>query len=70
MPIYEYRCSSCGVEFEKMIRFSEAEKSPVCPACQSQETMKKLSTFASFGNSSGGFDTSSASNCGSSGGFS
>ncbi|MGE5221673.1 MAG: FmdB family zinc ribbon protein [Omnitrophica WOR_2 bacterium] len=69
MPLYEYACSNCGAEFEKMVRFSEADRLPACPQCQSQETHKKISTIASYGISSGGGFTTSSS-CGSSGGFS
>jgi len=32
MPIYEYRCRSCGHQFEKLVRLSDT---PDCPACQS-----------------------------------
>ncbi|MBE0695394.1 MAG: zinc ribbon domain-containing protein [Anaerolineaceae bacterium] len=68
MPIYEYHCKSCNSTFEKMIRWSEADRSPVCPNCQAQDTQKKLSNFASIGNQSSGSATSSS--CGSSGRFS
>ncbi len=67
MPLYEYRCSQCGHQFEKMVRFSEANQSPVCPNCQSIDTQKQLSTFASLGGSSGS-SISSGSSCGSSSG--
>ncbi len=69
MPFYEYRCTECGAEFEKMLRFSEADQLPACPQCQSSQTRKKLSTVASF--SSG--DSSAASyggSCSPRGGFS
>lgn len=49
MPLYEYRCNDCGHHFEKMVPFSEANQRPQCPHCQSQETRKQLSTFASLG---------------------
>ena len=49
MPLYEYRCSDCGNEFEMMMRFSEADRRPECPACESLKTQKKLSAVASFG---------------------
>ena len=69
MPLYEYRCAECGHEFEMMLRFSEANKIPTCPRCESIKTNKKLSTVASFGSTdSGSFGASSS--CGSSGGFS
>jgi putative FmdB family regulatory protein len=69
MPIYEYQCSECGDEFEKMVRFSEADRNPACPACQSENTKKKISTFASLGSSFNGTNVSANSNCGSNGGF-
>ena len=43
MPIYEYRCSSCGNEFEKLVRASDT---PECPSCHGQKLDKKLSVFA------------------------
>jgi putative FmdB family regulatory protein len=70
MPLYEYECKECGSEFEKMVRFSEANQSQVCPTCQSQDTRKKISTIASRGISSAGISVSSGSSCGSRGGFS
>jgi putative FmdB family regulatory protein len=69
MPLYEYQCKACGEEFEKMMRFSEADQNPVCPSCQSPDTRKKISTIASRFNALGGA-TVSASSCGSRGGFS
>jgi putative FmdB family regulatory protein len=43
MPIYEYRCSSCGKEFEKLVRSTDT---PECPSCHGRELDKKLSVFA------------------------
>ena len=40
MPMYEYRCSKCGAEFEELVFGDEA---PACPACHAQETEKLLS---------------------------
>jgi putative FmdB family regulatory protein len=70
MPLYEYRCNTCGQAFEKMVRFSEMDRTPTCPNCQSFDTQKKLSTIVSFGASSSGTSGSSGGNCGSGGGFS
>lgn len=68
MPLYEYECKDCGSTFEKMVRFSEADQAPVCPSCESQNTKKKISVFASLGG--GGYNGGSGgSNCGSSGSF-
>ena len=32
MPLYEYRCKTCGHQFEKIQSFSAPEEK-VCPAC-------------------------------------
>jgi putative FmdB family regulatory protein len=67
MPLYEYICSDCGNEFEKMMRFDQAGERPPCPRCTGKETRKKLSLFSS-GSQAGG--VSSSGSCGSgSGGF-
>jgi len=68
MPIYEYRCLSCGKQFEKLMGFSDPNvNSPECPDCQSKNTQKRVSTISAFGNRDSSESTSS--NCGSSGGF-
>jgi putative FmdB family regulatory protein len=35
LPLYEYRCTSCGYSFEKIQSFS-AEPERVCPKCQGE----------------------------------
>jgi putative FmdB family regulatory protein len=71
MPLYEYHCNACSEDFEKMVRFSEADLSPACPECQSGDTKKKISAVASFSASLGSVSlSSSSSSCGSRGGFS
>lgn len=50
MPIYEYQCSSCGKEFEILVRGSSP--APQCPECSGTELRKKLSTFAAISVSS------------------
>ena len=68
MPIYEYHCTDCGHDFEKLVRFSDLNaNSPECPGCHSENTRKRLSTIAAF--SSGKTQSSSAASCGSSGAF-
>lgn len=68
MPLYEYHCSNCGSEFEKMVRFSETGQNQACPVCQSQDTRKKISSVTVFGGSKSA--SASASSCGTRGGFS
>lgn len=46
MPIYEYRCGSCGLEKEFLQKISDAPIT-VCPAC-GQSTMTKLISAAGF----------------------
>lgn len=46
MPIYEYRCSSCGVQKDVMQKMSDAELT-TCPAC-GQQTFSKQLTAAGF----------------------
>ena len=41
MPIYEYRCSSCGQEFEKLIKIDAP--SPPCSQCGSDDVTKLVS---------------------------
>ena len=42
MPIYEYRCRACDRAFEILVR-SAAQ--PACPACQSRDIERLLSSF-------------------------
>jgi putative FmdB family regulatory protein len=41
MPIYEYRCDDCGVEFEAIL----LQNSPpaVCPSCASEQLTQQIS---------------------------
>ncbi|MBI2216775.1 MAG: zinc ribbon domain-containing protein [Candidatus Rokubacteria bacterium] len=43
MPIYEYRCRTCGGDFEKYVAMSGA--AVACPSCASESVMRKLSVF-------------------------
>ena len=40
MPVYTYRCSSCGVQFEKQQSFSDQSLTR-CPEC-SKKTLQKV----------------------------
>ena len=53
MPIYEYKCLSCGHQFERLVRrsstpaaTSEAQSESACPSCQGQQLEQVLSLFA------------------------
>jgi len=40
MPIYEYICKACSMEFELLL-FSDDE--PQCPSCSSKDLVRKIS---------------------------
>lgn len=61
MPIFEYRCTDCGHDFEKLIYASTEVQ---CPECDSKTVTKKLSLFGMSGVDNPFAGTSSA-NCGS-----
>jgi putative FmdB family regulatory protein len=42
MPIYEYRCASCGHELEVLQKISEPPLT-LCPACHKSELVKRVS---------------------------
>jgi putative FmdB family regulatory protein len=54
MPLYEYRCQTCGKRFELLRRMQDAEKDLQCPQCRSLEVERMLSTFATGGCSPSG----------------
>ena len=53
MPIYEYRCSSCGFQKEYLRKVSDPLLS-VCPECK-QQTFGKMLTAAGFQLKGGGW---------------
>jgi len=61
MPIYEFKCSACGKEFEEII--TSKDNSISCPGCDSLDVNKLMSacSFKSEGGSSA--QTASASGC-------
>ncbi|HEV8438383.1 MAG TPA: zinc ribbon domain-containing protein [Methylomirabilota bacterium] len=40
MPIYEYSCRECGVEFEKLVG---ARVTVACPSCESSRVTRRIS---------------------------
>jgi putative FmdB family regulatory protein len=46
MPIYEYECTSCGKEFEVLVR--NASTKPECPGCSGSDLRKKMSVPAAI----------------------
>lgn len=56
MPIYEYRCNSCGHELEKLQRISEAPLTD-CPACSKAELRRLISPAGFRLKGSGWYET-------------
>jgi putative FmdB family regulatory protein len=46
MPIYEYRCSACGADFERLQRVSDA--TPACPTCGSRDEVARRVSLSAF----------------------
>ena len=53
MPIYEYRCRSCGYEFEEVQKFSDPSFEE-CPSCEQISAERKVS-ISSFHLKGGGW---------------
>lgn len=53
MPIYEYKCESCGHELEALQKISD-DPLKECPSCH-QETLKKKVSAAAFRLKGGGW---------------
>ena len=45
MPIYEYRCETCGEAFEVFVRSISRQINLICPKCGSKKVKKALSLF-------------------------
>jgi putative FmdB family regulatory protein len=46
VPLYEYRCATCGRRFEVLRRVGQGSEGVVCPECGQAEVEKQFSTFA------------------------
>ena len=58
MPLYEYRCTGCGHEFEVLIL--KASQPVACPSCAGAPVDRLLSMFAVSSESSRQSNTESA----------
>ena len=69
MPLYEFQCAKCDVEFEELVMSSRPDTlaQVTCPVCGSHKVNKKVSTIASSVKSAS-TSTSKSSNCAPSGG--
>ncbi len=56
MPVYTYRCESCGVQFERQQSFSEAPLK-ICPECRKKSLKKVISPVGVIFKGSGFYST-------------
>lgn len=61
MPLYEYRCESCGHTFEILRGLREKDEDVICPCCGQKRAERLMSAFSSAKGSS---SSSSLSSCG------
>ena len=52
MPIFDYHCTGCGLDFERLVR--SADERVECPECRSAKVSKQLSVVAAPRGRSGG----------------
>lgn len=63
MPVYEYKCTGCGHDFEKLVR---AHQAVACPKCLSEMLTRKFSVFGMCGvqkQTSSGCSTCNSGSC-------
>jgi putative FmdB family regulatory protein len=46
VPLYEYRCATCGRRFEVLQRVGQGSEGVACPECGLADVEKEFSTFA------------------------
>lgn len=46
MPIYEYQCRSCDIQFQAVIMRKEEEENLLCPECSGKKLKKLISRVA------------------------
>lgn len=74
MPIYEFRCPSCGHKFDKLCSLGENGDNISCPQCKTPKVQKLLSGFNAkslgknglstpMGGTGGGCGSCTSSNC-------
>jgi putative FmdB family regulatory protein len=56
MPVYTYRCESCGVQFEREQSFNDAPLK-ICPECRKKSLKKVISPVGVIFKGSGFYST-------------
>ncbi len=56
MPVYTYRCESCGIQFDRQQSFSDAPLK-ICPECRKKSLKKVISPVGIVFKGSGFYST-------------
>lgn len=56
MPIFDFKCSDCGHEFEKLVLRSDSP-APACKSCNADNVVKKVSAPGFRLSGSGWYET-------------
>lgn len=48
MPMYDYKCPKCGIEFERVVRHDERDTPQTCPDCGHEDVSRSMSKGTSF----------------------
>ncbi len=57
MPIYEFRCDSCGHKFDKLCPMGETGENINCPRCEAPKPQRLMSGFAAKSTGKNGLST-------------
>jgi putative FmdB family regulatory protein len=67
MPVYDYKCESCGNRFDELVSFSKSDSEIICPNCKKKNSKRMLSAPSISTNE---HSAAPANSCGAPGGFS
>ena len=63
MPIYEYKCASCGHRFDVLQRIGADGSDLTCPNCNTPKPEKMLSACANHGGGGASYAAPSGGGC-------
>ncbi|MFZ5649780.1 MAG: FmdB family zinc ribbon protein [Bacillota bacterium] len=63
MPIYEFKCASCGLRFENLCSLGETGEKLSCPRCGTAGPARVMSGFSAKGIEKGGPAASGGGGC-------
>lgn len=64
MPIFEYRCSDCGTQYDVLHKGAENPDAVQCPSCESRSFVKRFSSFSASTGASSSAPSCEGGSCG------